>query len=228
MDAHRVQVLHGADCDDVAYAVPHGLKLYLFPARDASFYQDLMDRGHVQSCSCYGLELCIVVGDAATRATQREGGAYDDRVADVVGRLLGLLHCVCYFRRHHRLAYSLHGVPEKLSVLSLVYGLHVGTQKAHSVAFQYAPVRELHGQGESGLPSKPCQQRVWPLFLYYSGYSLHVKWLKVDLVGHSLVCHDGGRVGVHQHHVDALGFEHPAGLGTGVVEFGRLAYDDRS
>ena len=99
-----------------------------------------MDRGHVQSCSCYSLELCVVVRDAPARASQCEGGAYDDRVADVVGRLQRLLHGVGDLRGHHRLAYSLHGIPEKLSVLSLLYGIHVGAQKAHAVVLQYPPV----------------------------------------------------------------------------------------
>ena len=111
-----------------------------------------------------------------------------------MGRLLSLIQCVGNLGRHHRLADSLHSIPEKFSVLSLFNSFHVRTQKAHAVALQYAPVRELHGQGEPGLPSKPSQKAVWPFFLYDSGYSLHIERLKVDLVCHSFVCHYGGRV----------------------------------
>ena len=48
------------------------------------------------------------------------------------------------------------------------------------------------------------------------------------MIGHSAVGHDGSRVGVDQDDVKALFLQGPAGLGAGVIEFGRLADDDRA
>ena len=52
--------------------------------------------------------------------------------------------------------------------------------------------------------------------------------LDVGAVGHLGVGHDGGGVGVHQHHLIAFGLERLAGLRAGVVELSRLADDDGS
>ena len=43
-----------------------------------------------------------------------------------------------------------------------------------------------------------------------------------------LVGHDGGRVGVDEHDIDAFIAQHAAGLGAGVVKLGRLTNDNRT
>ena len=50
--------------------------------------------------------------------------------------------------------------------------------------------------------------------------------LNVGAVRHLRVGHDGGRVGVGQHHLIAFGLERLAGLRAGVIELRRLANDD--
>ena len=52
--------------------------------------------------------------------------------------------------------------------------------------------------------------------------------LDVDLVGHGLVGHDGGGVGVDEHDLQAFLAQRAAGLRARVVKFGRLADDDRA
>ena len=52
--------------------------------------------------------------------------------------------------------------------------------------------------------------------------------LDVGAVGHLRIGHDGGRIGVGQHHLVAFRLERLAGLRAGVVELGRLADDDRA
>ena len=53
-----------------------------------------------------------------------------------------------------------------------------------------------------------------------------VQGFDVDMVSNVLVSHDGGGVGVDQHHLQALLLQGAAGLGTGVVELGGLTDDD--
>ena len=90
---------------------------------------------------------------------------------------------------------------------------------------QEAGLVELHGEVQARLPAETGKKAVG-LFLF--DYALHralVQGLDVDRGGHVGVGHDGGRVGVHQHGLDALFHEQAAGLSAGVVEFRRLAYD---
>ena len=110
-----------------------------------------MDRGEKQTCACYSLKLCIIVGYATPGAAQGEGGAYDDRVADKPGSLECLLLCIGYFGRHYGLTDSLHGVPEQLPVLGFLYGIHVGADKTHMVAVKDSALGKLHGYGQPGL-----------------------------------------------------------------------------
>ena len=46
------------------------------------------------------------------------------------------------------------------------------------------------------------------------------------MVGHGLICHDGGGVGVDEDDLNPLLLEGAAGLGAGVVKLGRLTDDD--
>ena len=52
--------------------------------------------------------------------------------------------------------------------------------------------------------------------------------LDVSAVGHFRVGHDGGRVGVHEHHFETFTAKHLAGLHAGVVEFAALTNHDRA
>src|SRR5579863_5121134 len=52
--------------------------------------------------------------------------------------------------------------------------------------------------------------------------------LDIGAIGKFGIGHDGGRVGVHQHHLVSLLLESLAGLRTRVVELGRLADNNRT
>ena len=52
--------------------------------------------------------------------------------------------------------------------------------------------------------------------------------LDVGLVGQVGVGHDGGRIGIDQHHFVAVGAQGLGGLGPGVIELAGLADDDRA
>ncbi len=45
MDADRVDIFHGADDDAVIRTVAHDFEFDFLPARNAAFYEDLIDRG---------------------------------------------------------------------------------------------------------------------------------------------------------------------------------------
>ncbi len=71
------------------------------------------------------------------------------------------------------------------------------------------------------------QHRIGPLPFDDGLENLEGERLDVGPIGELGVGHDGGRVGVGQHHPVALLAQHPARLGPGVVELAGLADDDR-
>ena len=72
VDPHRVEVLDGADDDDVVLRIAHDLEFELLPADDRALDQDLPDRAGAEPPFGVGLELLPVVGDVAAGAAKRE------------------------------------------------------------------------------------------------------------------------------------------------------------
>ena len=160
VDAHGVQVLHGAHGDHVAHAVPHGLKLDLFPAEDGLFHQHLGDGRGIQARLGDDAQLGFVLGRAAAGAAQREGGTDDDGVADPLGHRQGALHRLGNVRGDDGLADLGHGLLEQLPVLGPGDGLGVGAQQPHALALQKALLVQLHGKGQTRLAAQARQDGV--------------------------------------------------------------------
>ena len=226
MDTHRVQVLHGADGNHVAHAVPHGLELDLLPAEDGLLHQNLRDGRGVQAGARDDLQLVGILGRAAARAAQGKGGPHDDGVADLLRHRHGLVHGLRDVGGNHRLADLRHGLLEELPVLRPGDGRCVGPQKADALGLEKALLVQLHGQGQAGLAAQARQDGIGAFLLDDALDGLHGQGLQVDLIRHGLIRHNGGGVGVAEDHVDAGILQHPAGLGAGVVELRRLADDD--
>ena len=87
VDAYRVKVLHGADGDHIAHAVPHGLKFDLFPAEDGPLHQDLRNGRSVQTGLGDDPQLRFVGSGAAAGTAQGKGGTDDDGITDPLGHL---------------------------------------------------------------------------------------------------------------------------------------------
>ena len=226
MDAHRVHILHGADLDHVARRVPHDLELDLLPAGDTPLDEHLTHPGQVDAPVGDLPEGELVIGNAAAGAAQGIGGADDDGIADAPSEGNGVLHALHHVGGDAGLADSLHGVLEALAVLRLADGLRAGAQQTHPVLLQNALLMEVHGQVQAGLAPQGGQDGVGPLLLDHLLHAGDVQRLNIHMVGDILVGHDGGGVGVDQHHLHAFLFQSPAGLGTGVVKLGGLADND--
>ena len=226
MDAHGVEVLHGADGDHIAHAVPHGLKLDLLPAEDGPLHQNLGNRRGIQAGLGDDAQLRLIGGGTAACAAQGKGGTDDDGIADAVRHLQGVLHRLGNVRGDDRLADLRHGFLEKFPVLSPGNDLGVGAQQTDPLLLEEALLVQLHGQGQAGLAAQARQDAVGPLLFDDALDGLGGKGLQIDLVRHGLVGHDGGRVGVAQHHVHPRFLQNAAGLGAGIVKLSGLADDN--
>ena len=226
VDAHRVDVLHVADGDGGVVCVPHHLVFDLLVALDALFNQHLMDGGQGQGVFHQLLKLLLVVGEAAAGAAQGEGGAQHHRVADMLRRQQALFHALGDLGGEHRLAQALAQLLELLPVLCLLDALAAGTQQLHLTFLQNALLLQLYSQIQPSLPADAGDDGVGPLIAQnlrdvFKGQGLHI-----HLVGNGGVGHNGGGVGVAEHHLVALFFQGQAGLGPCVVKFRGLADDD--
>jgi hypothetical protein len=83
-------------------------------------------------------QLVDVVDDPASRAAESEGGADDQREADVAGRPLGVDHRVGVRAARHVETDGLHRLREELAVLPLLDHVELGTDEFDAVALQNA------------------------------------------------------------------------------------------
>ncbi len=156
VDAHRVHVLHGADGDGVAHAVPDDLELDLLPAGDALFNQDLGNGRQTQTILSDLMEFFHGGGNTAAGTAHGEGRTDDDRQADLLGEGDGVGQIFHNLGGDTGLTDLLHGVLEHLAVLSLVDGGALGAQQTHIVFRQ--------------------ESRPYPAASTGSGRSVHPGW----------------------------------------------------
>ncbi len=229
MDAHRVDVLDGADDHHVVVAVAHHLELELAPAQHRLLDQHLVDRAGGEPLGDDLREFRFVVGDAPAVSAQREGGPDDRGQRDVaVGQTrLGIGDGSDDLRPRHPQPGLLHRPAKGLSVLRAVDRLVVRADQLDPEALQRAVVMERLGEIERGLPAERRQQHIRALALDHLGDRAGEQRLDVGPVREFRVGHDRRRVRVDQHDLVALLQQHLARLDAGVIELGRLPDHDR-
>ncbi len=228
MDPHRVDVFHVADGDAVVFMVPDHFVFDFLPAGHGPFDQGLADQGVHQPFGGDVIQLVHVVGNAAPGAAQGIGRPYDQREPDLLGEFLGGVHAFHNGALGNGLVEFFHGFLEQFPVFRLHDAGDLGAQELHIVFLQDALLIQFDGQVQADLPAQGGQERIRP-FLGDDGFQeFHIQGFHIHPVGDVHVGHDGGRVGVHQHHFQSFFLQGPAGLGAGIVEFSRLTDDDRA
>ena len=95
-------------------------------------------------------------------------------------------------------------IAEEFPVLGLADGLQGSAQQPHVVPFQHTGVGKGHGQVQPRLSPQGGQNSLGPFLGNDALDDLHGQGFNVDVVGNVRVGHDGGRVGVDQHHGNAF------------------------
>ena len=72
--AHGVEILDGADDDDVVGQVAHHLQLEFLPSQHVFFDQDFVDRRERNAALQNVDEVLLMVGDSAAGSAEREAG----------------------------------------------------------------------------------------------------------------------------------------------------------
>ena len=226
VDTHRVQIFHITDGDGGVVMVPHHLVLNFLEAPDAFLHQHLMHRRQLQGGLHQLFQLLGVVGKAAAGSPQGKGRTEHHRIADFLCRLQSLLHRGGNPGGKHRLSQALAQLLEQLSVLCPGNGVPAGAQQLCPALPQHSFFLQGHGQVQSGLAADAGDDGIRPLVAddfrqVFQGQGLHI-----HLVRHGGVGHNGGRVGIAQHHLVALLLQSKAGLGSGVVKLRCLTNDN--
>ena len=227
MNAHRVDVLDGADDDDVVVKIPHHLQLELLPAEGALLQQHRADGALAQPALDDLPELLEGAGHAAALAPQRERGPHHHGEPQLRQRPLGLLkggHQAPAQRRDARLP---HRLLERLTVLGQLNGADVGPDQLDAVARQHPALGQRLREVQGRLPAHRRQQGVRPLPLENLFQALGGERLQVHPRRELGVGHDRGRVVVDQDHLEALLEQRLARLAARVVELPGLADHDR-
>jgi hypothetical protein len=239
MHAHRVHVLDRADDDRVVLAVADHLHLELLPAEEALVDEDLGHGARFEATAA-DLEVVVaVVGDAAPRSAEREGGADDG------GKPHGLerVHAEVETGADVELAVLLagrgddgglgvlepdavHRFAEELAVLGHLDGFALGADHLDAELREHAHFLERQRGVEPGLPAHRGQERVRAFLLDDLGDDLGRDRLDIGGVREAGVGHDRRRVRVDQDDAVAFLAQRLAGLGAGVVELAGLADDD--
>ena len=229
MHAHGVQVFDGTHDDGIALLVAHDFHFEFFPAKQRFFDKHFVVERGVETAVHDGFEFFGIVGDTATGTAEGKARTDDERPAsDGVGDSGRFAHGVCGTGAGEVKPDLEHGFLEQVTVFGALDGFGFSTDEFHLVAVEDAAFVEFHGEVQGGLATKCGKQSVRAFATDDFVQNIDAQRFDVGAVGHFGVGHDGGRVGVHEHHFVAFAAEHLAGLHAGVVEFAALANHDRA
>ena len=149
MHAHGVEVFDGADDDAVVGSVAHHLHLVFFPADERFFDQQFSWSATASRPRCADFfELFAVVGDAATRAAQGEGGPDDERESPTSSATARASSMLCAMP-------ELRAGPGRCAVIA---SLNCARSSALSMASALAPI--ISTPYFSSTPSRQLQRAV--------------------------------------------------------------------
>ena len=138
VDAHRVEVLDGADDDAVVGVVANHLHLVLLPAEQRLLDQHLAD-GREGEAALDRLDQLGARGcDAAAFAAQGEGGTDDRRQADPLDGSQSLIDGADELPARAVDADALHGLAETLAAFRLLDHLGIGADHFDAMALENA------------------------------------------------------------------------------------------
>ena len=228
VNADRVNVFHITYGDAVSCTVAHYFILDFFPSGDAALYQNLANTGETQTVGKNLDQLLLIISDTAAASAQSVSRTKYNRIADLIGEFNTGLHIMYHQRCRYRLTDFFHRILEFLTVLCFLDRLRGGSDQADIVLTQESAFFQFHRQVQSRLSS---QSRKYAVRLFLDDQLLHNLYgqrLNVNTVCDILVRHNGRRIGVQKHNLDAFLFQGTAGLCSCVVKLCSLSDNDRT
>ena len=226
--SHRVEVLDGADDNDVVGAVAHDLEFVLLPPKDGLLQEHLRHRGVVQPGAGDPAEVGLVIREAGAESPHGEGRSDDHGIVEFRCRSEAFVHRVADDGAGRLGAAALDDALELLAVLAKLDGIDIGADERAVIPLQDAALVQGHRRIERGLAAEGRQDSIRPLFGNDLFDDLRGDRLDIGGVRELGVGHDRRRVGVDEDDPDALFTQHPAGLRARVVELACLSDHNRT
>ena len=173
-------------------------------------------------------QLFAVIRNAAAAAAEGIRRANHHRVTDALRHLQGAVQVLRDFTLRTGLVDALHRLFEELTVLRHADRIGAGADHRDIVLLQEAGFLQLHRQVQRVLAAQGRQDAVRLFFDNDLFDGLHGQRFDVHFIGDLLVRHDRRRVGVDQDDFHALFPDRTACLRARIVEFRRLADDNRA
>ena len=228
MDSHRIEVLDGANDDDVVLEVAHDLQFKFLPPEDRLFDQNLMNRAQVQPVLDDVGILFTVERDASAGSSEGERRPNHGWKADAVDDSLGIAHVVDDRAVGRGQPDFLHRLLEEQPVFGHLNGVELCADHLDVVLVEHAVFGKFDRNVQRGLPANGRQNRIGLFTLDHLGDKLGSQRLDVSPFGQFRVRHDRRGIRVDQNHLVALFSQGLAGLGSGIVELASLPDDDRA
>ena len=226
MHAHGIKVLNGTDNDGIVVPVAHDLHLKLFPPQHALLNHDFGSGTRRKAAPGDLLQILHVVGHAAARASQRKRRAHNKWKRQHIAQTAHVVHRAGNAAGGYAQADVLHGLTEKLTAFGLFDDIRPRADEFHAAFLQHAKAGKPQGRVQRRLAAQRGQQGVRAFLADNGRERFGFDRLHIGGVGHMRISHDGGGIGVDQHHLVAFLFQGLDGLGAGIVEFAALPDDD--
>jgi hypothetical protein len=218
MDTQGIEVLHVTNSDTVVLGITNDLVLDLLPALHTALNKNLRTGG--ESLVAEIEKLVFVIGETTAETTKGVGGTHDDREANVLDDMHGLVDVVGRSGFGTLLANGLHASGKELTILGGDDGVDGSTKDLDTEGLKL--VLELNTNLESGLSTEGNIDSIGALVLNDLSDEISVDRKEVNLVGQALGGLDSGNVGVDEDSVDALLLQSLDSLTTRVIEFTSL------
>ncbi len=201
VDTHGVDVLHVTYHDTCIVGIPHDLVLELLPAQYAFLDKHLADTAASKSPFSYFQKLLTGMGYTSTGTSQGIGRPYDKRQSQLINEPFCFCQCGHCLAAWHLFTDTLHGLLEEFTVLSVLNGLERRAQQFYAELLEDAHLSKLAGDIKAGLATYACNDTIGSLFFNDLSHGPGVKRFYIDSICHFRICHNGGRVGVDEHHL---------------------------
>ena len=226
--AHGVHVFDGTHDHAVVRGVAHDFHLEFFPADDRLFDHDFADRAGGEAVPGDFLKVFQIVGDAAARAAEREGGTDDHGEGHGGPDAAHVVHRMRDGALRHLEADVFHGLTEQFAAFGLFDDVGPGADEFRAAFLQHAGFRQRERRIQARLPAEGGQNGAGTFLAHDGGDRFRFDRFDVGAVCESGIGHDGRRIGVDQHDLVAFFLQSLDALSPGIVEFARLADDDRA
>ena len=224
--AQGINVLNEADGDHFPFRIPHHFQLQLLPSQDGLFHQDLAHQTGLEASGADCAQFFFIVYQTAPCASHGVGRPQHHRISQCLCNLQRFLHSVGHFAAGHLNAQGIHGFLKLNPVLSPLNGIHLNAYHLHLILLQDSRPCQFRTEVEPRLSAQIRQQRIRTLLGNNLLQTLLVQRLDIGHIRRLRICHDGGRIGIHQYDLIAQLLQRLTGLGAGIVKLTGLAYDD--